>query len=135
MSSAVEQHNSASRVGRGRLWFGFLGGILAWMTHLMLAYGIAEFGCLSATAHTSFLGLTAVTWMLLVLSAATLAVAAWATLVAYRSGRQLPSASLDADEAAPPGGYMATAGVVMSGLSTFFIIVESIPIFYYLGDC
>ena len=125
---------SEAGVGRGRLWFGLLGGPVAWTAHLMLAYAIAEFGCLSAFGRRTLLGLTAVTWGLLVVSAATLAVAVVAALVARRSREQAPEPG-DPNADGPPKGYVAAAGLYLSGFSAFVIAVQTVPIFYYLRDC
>ncbi len=116
---------------RGQLWFGLLGGAVAWTAHLMLAYLIAEFGCLTAAGHRAYLGLTAVTWAVLGVSAATLLVALAATLVAERNRRRLPPYEGDAR----PGAYVAYAGVILSGMFSFVILVESLPILFYLRDC
>jgi hypothetical protein len=121
-------------VGRGRLWFGLLGGPVAWTAHLMLAYAIAEFGCVSPFGHRELLGLTAVTWGLLGVSAVTLAVAVAATRVARRARESAPEpGGPHAD--GPPTGYLAASGLYLSGFSAFVILVQSVPILYYLRDC
>jgi hypothetical protein len=121
-------------VGRGRLWFGLLGGPVAWTAHLMLAYAIAEFGCVGSAPHSTLLGLTAVTWGVLAVSAATLAAAVAATLVAHRSRERAPEPA-DPNADGPPAGYLAGAGLYLSGFSAFVILVQSVPILYYLRDC
>ncbi len=133
MSTAVRSIENANS-GRGKLWFGLLGGIVAWTAHLMTAYVISEFGCLSPSMKETFLGLTAVAWSLIAVSLATAAIAAYATLVARRSRRAPEVKTLgDADE--PAEDYVARLGEILSGLSTFIILIESIPIFYFLHDC
>ncbi len=121
-------------VGQNRLWFGLLGGPLAWTAHLMFAYVISEFGCLTAGGKATFAGLTVVTWLVLALTALTLALAAGAARVAYRSGQALPGTEADTD-AQPPKRSLADAGLYLSGTSAFVILVESLPILYYLRDC
>jgi hypothetical protein len=101
----------------------------------MLAYGIAEFGCLSAAGHTSALGLSVVTWLLLAVSAATLAVAVAATRIAHRCALELAPRDPTGDAEGPPGGDMAAAGRMLSGMFAFVILVQSVPILYYLRHC
>jgi hypothetical protein len=121
-------------VGPGRLWFGLLGGPVAWTAHLMLAYTIGEFGCLSPGGKAMLAGLTVVTWLVLALTALTLALAVGAAWVAYRIGQRLSGAAEDTS-AQPPKRYLADAGLYLSGTSAFIILVESLPLLYYLRDC
>ena len=136
MNAAAGSLDNRERTGvsRGWLCFGLLGGLVAWTAHLMFAYVIAEFGCLSPSMKETFLGLTAVAWSLLVLSVVTLVIAAYATLVARRV-RRTPGVKTFGDEDEPAEDYVARAGMILSGLSTFIILIESIPILYYLHDC
>jgi hypothetical protein len=120
---------------RGGLWFGLLGGAIAWTVHLLGAYGIAEFGCIGRLHDHVVSGISLVAWLEIALTAAMTLVAAVATAVAYRR-----HAALRLDE--PPGHvavaaarHTAWAGVLTSGLFTFIILFESIPILYYLQDC
>jgi hypothetical protein len=114
--------------GRGALWFGLLGGAAAWTAHLTLAYAAAEFGCVGGLGVRGYLGVSLVAWLELALTAVTTLVAASATAVAYRAFRRLRP-----DEAAER--YAARAGLLTSGLFTFIILFESIPILYYLHRC
>jgi hypothetical protein len=118
-------------VSRGALWFGLFGGALAWTAHLMFAYAAAEFGCVGRLGERGYLGVSAVAWLVLALTAAATLASAAATAVAYRSPRRLQSgqAGQDAER------YTAWAGLLTSGLFTFIILFESIPIFYYLHAC
>lgn len=126
MDDEMTLHHATTRRA---LWFGLLGGAVAWLVHLLLAYVIAEFGCLSPLATHTLLGVTAVAWMLLAATLVTLAGAVAATLVALRSDRRLR----DHHEFA--GAYMARLGLITSGLFVFIILVQSLPIFYYLSSC
>ncbi|MBA4068055.1 MAG: hypothetical protein C0501_31000 [Isosphaera sp.] len=134
MAAVAEQGTGRGEVARWRLWFGLLGGAGAWTEHLLLAYAVAEFGCRTPAGHDTHLGLTVVTWLLVGVSAASLLVALAATWVAHRSRGRL---SRDGDPAAEdaPRAYLATAGLIQSGAFAFVILVESVPILYYLRDC
>jgi hypothetical protein len=114
---------------RAQLWFGLLGGAIAWLVHLMVAYGIAEFGCVGGLAEYTWMGISLVAWLILALSVLTGLIAAIATFVAYRARKRLESASSDGRD------LVALAGVLTSGMFTFIIVVESLPIFYYLRHC
>ena len=80
-SNAPMLHDSTRDYNRVRLWFGLVGGAVAWLVHLMGAYAIAEFGCVGTTQEYSFLGITLVSWLLIGLTLVTTAaalLAAWA---------------------------------------------------------
>jgi hypothetical protein len=122
-------------VSRSALWFGLFGGAIAWTVHLMLAYAAAEFGCVGRLGERSYLGITLVAWLEVVLTLATTLASGMATVVAYRSHRRLRSDAAQADAAVAAERYTAWAGVLTSGLFTFIILFESIPILYYLHNC
>jgi preprotein translocase subunit SecG len=126
---------------KAALWFGFLGGALAWTAHLLLAYFFSEFGCVGNLHERYVLGLMAPTAMIALLSALLLLVAALATLVSYRVAKQMGLsiiASTEAEEKQRQAGaaiYLARAGVIMSGLFVFVILVQSLPILYFVRSC
>jgi hypothetical protein len=121
-------------VSRGKLWFGFCGGGVAWTFHLIAAYVIAEFGCLGGWQTVLFAGVTAVSWSLLAVSALAMAAAAAATWVSWKARDQLVAGEAPPEQ---PGSeiYMARAGLFASGSFLFVIVVQTIPIFFFLGDC
>jgi hypothetical protein len=121
-------------VNRAALWFGLLGGAIAWTLHLVFAYVIAEFGCVGRTTRQEYLGITQVAWLELALTAGTTLAAVAATAVAFRHNRRLRSREAnDANVAAERD--TAWTGVLTSGTFTFIIVFESIPILYYLHGC
>jgi hypothetical protein len=117
------------------LTFGLLGGAVAWLGHLLAAYLIAEFGCLSQLKDTMFMGLTAVAWLILAVSVVTLLAAAAATVVAWMAWRRLKAYPHETTDPRGAVAHFAYAGMIMSGLFTFVIAVESIPIFWFLREC
>lgn len=120
------QHQSApdGRQVRGRLWFGLLGGAGAWLAHLLLSYAVAEFGCVSGLHQYQWLGISLVAWILLAISLLTASVAAAAT-------RSIPAPA----EESSPEGHLGRMGCLSSGSFFAVIVVESIPILYYLSRC
>jgi hypothetical protein len=130
--SNVAQDVQASPVSRTALWFGLLGGAIAWTLHLMLAYAAAEFGLVGRLGDGPFLGISIVAWLELAITAAAALAGAAATAVAYRNDRRLRSGAAEDDTMRASLRYTARAGLLTSGLFTFIILFESIPIFYYL---
>lgn len=128
---------SSVEINRPMLWFGFLGGALAWTAHLMFAYAAAEFGCVSGWGHGRYLDVSFVAWLEVALTAVTAAVAAASTLVAYQYYRRLKTSPLDTTEvsALVTERYIAFAGLLAGSLFFFVILFESIPIFFYLRHC
>lgn len=123
-----------SDVSRPTLWFGLLGGGVAWTAHLVVAYVVAEFGCVGGLGSRSFAGLSWVAWLEIAITALTTIVAAAATAVARRSQRIIATRAED-QLAAAFEAHTARAGVLTSGLFTIIILFESIPILFYLRDC
>jgi hypothetical protein len=123
-----------SGISRARLWFGLLGGASAWTIHLFSAYAIAEFGCVGRLAERSYGSLSVVAWLEVALTVAMLLVAAAATAVAYRSEQRLRSLESTGQNLVADS-FTARAGLLASGIFTFVILFESIPILFYLRDC
>jgi len=122
-------------VPRGALWFGLLGGAVAWTLHLMLAYGIAEFGYVSGVGRQNYGGLSLVAWLVLALTAAATLLGLSATIVAYRWQQRLPPPQEGEDNAVATERSTARTGWLTSGIFTFVILFESIPILFFLHGC
>jgi len=121
---------------RTSLWFGLLGGAIAWLLHLLLAYGIAEFGCVSGVGDTQFLGLSGVAALEILVTILTLAIAGSASVIAQRNYDRDSSGDPSIDQGMhDPRVFMARSGVLTSRLFVFIIAVQSIPIFFYLRKC
>lgn len=138
---------SAAAFGR---WFAFLGGAVAWTAHLMLSYAIGEFGCVAELHHTQWAGVTLTGWLLIALTAATLAVAGAATWTGYREymryrhAHEQPLGPADYadradDEHADPcggaGSFLLRSGFLMSGFFAVIIVGEAFPLVLYLQRC
>jgi len=127
-----EQH---SHVNRLALWVGLLGGAAAWTAHLMLAYAVAEFGCLSPLDSKIYLGITVVAWLEFSLTAVCTLAALGATALAYVLYRRLRAKVGPDDPAGAAERDTAWTGLLTSGTFTLVIVFESIPILYYLQCC
>lgn len=115
------------------LWFGFLGGALAWLLHLVGAWLISEFGCVLAARNAADASISVTAIVLLILSVAMASVAVAATVVGRRASERLRGD--DPGDGDRVGHFLAHGGAVMSGLFVFIIVVESIPIFYFIDHC
>jgi heme/copper-type cytochrome/quinol oxidase subunit 2 len=125
------------RTNRLELWFGLLGGGVAWLGHLLSAYLIAEFGCVSGLGKRHMAGVTVVAWLILAASATALLVAGAAVWVAYRSRERLVAEAdpADPEDDTAPELSLARTGLTTSLIFLMIIAVETIPIFFYLRDC
>lgn len=130
------QLNEPGQGGDLLLWFGVLGSAVAWLAHLLLSYGIAEFGCVSPFREVRLAGLSGVAWLEIGASAVTLVVAVVATWVAQRSRRRLVGdGDAEVYESVDGRIFMARTGVITGRLFVFIILVQTLPILYYLRGC
>lgn len=132
MSAHVE---TKIEVSRASLWFGLLGGAIAWSVHFISAYVVAEFGCVGGLGERSYWNISYVAWLELGLTVFAFLMAAFSTMVAYRSQRGLASGTACPCSEQCAVRSTARAGMLSSGLFTFVILFESIPIFFYLHRC
>lgn len=122
---------------RGQLWFGLFGGALAWLVHLVGLSVTAEWGGLSGLDERMMGGISVVAWLVLLWTALTAAVALGATWVAVRLRRQMNSRQTSeqtVDDKLANSRFMARTGMLLSGLFLLIIVVETIPVFYYLRE-
>lgn len=125
-------------VSRWGLWFGLAGGVVAWLLHFLLAYAISEFGCVGGWDRINWAGLTAITWSLLAVTVLGVGLAGASVLIAARARKRLEDQHLDAPGepgVAAAGFWMAWTGYMVGLVSLVVIVVQSIPILYWLGDC
>lgn len=110
------------------LWFGVLGGAVAWSLHTVVDWGIEETVCRSG--HDELLGLP-LRPVLFVLSVLFLALSVAATLTAYVLWRRLNGAPA-ADELAAlrqqRAAFMAVVGLVGDLLFTTMILMSAIAV-------
>ena len=128
----IDAHVPDSPPRRSVLWFGLLGGAIAWVAHFLLAAVISEFGCLAGWGEISFQGITAIAWAILMISVVMLLIAVAATAAARGSLRQLRAAGADRESSE---FLMARLGWITSAVFSLIIAVQTVPIFYYLGSC
>lgn len=117
-----------------RRWFAFLGGGFAWTFHLLSIYAVGEFGCVSGMDHIIYAGISAVAWMILILSAVALVIAMAAAFVGYRDTHRDNAQKVSSPED-DGGRFLSSFGFLLSSLFVFIIFVETLPVFVYLDGC
>lgn len=122
-------------VGRLALRVSLLGGAVSWLLHLLLVYVVAEFGCLAGLGEVRFIGMTAVAWLLILVSVIALLMGAASTAVSHRAGGKLRAQSADPGRDFPAEAFAAQTGRMTNALFLFIILIESIPILYFLRHC
>jgi hypothetical protein len=105
------------------LWYGFLGGMLAWKLQLMVAYALVPYACwhdLTITIHVASL-----LFFLMAVSAAWLSWGTWKEV----GGHPLSEGGYDETVSATVGRtrFMAVAGVIMGSFSALVILAQWIP--------
>jgi hypothetical protein len=133
--SSVPVPGDAVVASRGAVWFALLGGGTAWTLHLLLAYAIAEFGCLSGLGERQFGGLSLVAWLLLGMSVGALGLGAMATLVARRMRNRFAEDSAADPEEVRATGFSGRLAYVTNLAFTVVIAVQTVPIFYFWRKC
>jgi hypothetical protein len=117
-----------------RRWFAFLGAGVAWTFHLLSIYAIGEFGCVSGWHRATYMGISAVAWMILISSVAMLCVAGAAAFVGYKDAKRDEHADIPPGED-EGGRYLSWFGFILSAIFALIILVETLPVFAYLDGC
>jgi hypothetical protein len=117
-----------------RRWFAFVGAGLGWTFHLLSIYAIGEFGCVSGWGRVIYWNVSVVAWLILAVSAISLAVALAAAFVGYRDKRN-DSRREESENEDEGGVYLSRFGFILSVLFSLIIVVETLPVFAYLQGC
>lgn len=126
---------SAAQVGRGRAWVGLWGGGVVWLLHFLSIWALAEFGCLGPLARPGALGVSVVAWLVLAVTALALALAGAATWLGWHTERRARSRGAGASDPAEAVAFAARVGWVAGALFTFVILIEAVPVLFYLRGC
>lgn len=119
-------------VSRPALWTGLWGGALAWLVQFIAIWIISEFGCLLAPEREVLPGLTLVAFLVVIVSALCLGVAFFSTMLAWNARAVLRGAE---GERRGTERFIANAGLLASGLFVVVIIIQAVPVFFYLEQC
>jgi hypothetical protein len=125
----------AVAVNRWALYFGWLGGAVAWAAHFAVAYVAAEFGCQSGWGHRTYAGVNAVAWVVIAATVIALAVTAGAVWTAYRLDRYLEPEERGGTDTAAPRAHLARTGLIASCIFAVLTAIQAIPVFFFLGEC
>lgn len=123
---------------RLQLWIAGLGGAVMWLLHLIVAYLIAEFGCVSEWGETKWLSISLIVWMGLANSLIMLCGALVANHLARTHARsdQTSTAGLSVDSRADDGqAFLTRSALLANRIFILIIVVQSIPFAFYLSGC
>jgi hypothetical protein len=115
-------HVSEGRaVGLAALWFGFLGGAVAWTAQLLGSYFVVTLGCTTRT------GLTLIIHLISLLA---LIVTALALLVSWRTWQQTGTdEAYGARTVVQRGGFMGLFGLFANALFAILILFTAVTAF------
>ncbi|MBI3967909.1 MAG: hypothetical protein HY329_19905 [Chloroflexi bacterium] len=103
------------------LWFGLLGGHVAWTTHLLAGYALVSIACdLQLPGWEIGFHLLTVAMAGVTIAAGIVAFSGWRQ--AWRSG------PVSVDSSNGPQNFSALAGVLLSGLFLFLILLEGMVV-------
>ncbi len=119
---------ASDRVGRLFVWSSLWLGGIAWLLHLLTAWALAEFGCMSALAGPGPAGISWVAWGILAATVPCLLLCGLASWAGWRCGR----GPMGGGETA---GFFVRFGLAANPLFALIIIAQTIPVFYHLKDC
>jgi hypothetical protein len=110
------------------LWFGLLGGAVAWFIHLTASYLLSESACATTLGGQELLGVPASLLLQLAITLVAGLVALAAAVAGYRSWTVWKH-----EMAAGSSGFVGLAGFILSSMFLFIIIVETIPALFLSG--
>lgn len=127
----VTEDRNPATVGLAPLWFGLLGGPVAWTLQLLIDYPLVAHYCFPDAARRIVPTIDSLHLLVSIVSLLALAVAIAALLAAIRnwrgSGGEFGSERSKLTEAAPPPGrvrFMALGGILASSLTIVGIVIH-----------
>jgi hypothetical protein len=135
VASGGEDRRPPPKVNRWLLYFGLLGGAIAWAAHLLAVYVIGEFGCFTAFRERMFAGMTVVAWLVILATVAATGVGLAAVWVAYRLDVILEVGERGGTDTPASRAHLARLGLITSALFVFIILAQAFPIIYFLREC
>jgi hypothetical protein len=116
-----DRYNENRKVGR--LWWGFLGGFVAWKLHLMVSYMLVPYACWHDLSILIDIGSLAL--VLVALSSAWMSWGTWREVGGYPMGE----GGYDESTSAVIGRtrFMAVSGVIVGTFSALVILGQWIP--------
>ncbi len=116
-------------VGLLPLWFGLLGGHIAWSLQLLVGYYLVSLACAGGFAGAQVLGVGAFDLLIWLLTLVAALVALGAGVIAWKSWRRTGvGGHLETGGPAGRSGFMALAGVLLDGLFVLIILTGGIAL-------
>jgi hypothetical protein len=120
-------------------WFHLLGAPILWSVHFLISYAWVEYACRMRllVLDSTMLGLTLLSWSILLLTLIAVLATVYVGWSAYRSSRRI-SESKKTNELESWGvesrRFMALSGILLSALFSLVILLSGLPALV-LGPC
>jgi hypothetical protein len=105
-----------------QLWFGLLGGPVAWSVHFLLVYGLSEGLCASGGTAATLFGFPLLNGSVLLATIIAALVALGCLVLARRTSSEQRSTGPEYERT----DYMSKIGILSSGLFLFVILFEGL---------
>ncbi|HEX7002931.1 MAG TPA: hypothetical protein VF168_01940 [Trueperaceae bacterium] len=117
-----ERARTPAHQGSPLMWFGVLGGGIAWSLHLLASYLLTESVCAVDPPRFQLLGLQGTSLLLLGITVLTALLALAAVIVG--AGRW---SKWRGDDENQPASYLSLTGLILSSAFLLIILVEGLP--------
>jgi hypothetical protein len=114
-------------------WVHLLGGPVLWITHFLISYALGEFGCGARLPilHSTILGLSVLSWVILLFTLIVTVITLYIGWSAYQSWQRLERSRRKNERTAWEIGakrFMALGGLALSGLFSLVILLTGLPV-------
>lgn len=127
------------------MWWMLLGGGIAWFIQFLVLYLLAEFGGVAGWHERLLLGVDMVSWGVLSITVAALAVAGWCGWLAKRASQEFRELEPSTTEATPieldtelpawkgvvDPHFLVQSAVVGNAIFAFIIVAQTLPVFFF----
>ncbi len=114
-------------------WFVLVGGGVAWFGRFLIVWAIAEFGCVAGSIEIT--GIDSPILILSLVSIPFLVMGIAAVVLGWTRLRSLPHPDTEDPQASSSARFMLRTGVWTSALFVFIMLVEAVPIFFFVAEC
>ena len=123
-SSPVQSHSPSTR----SLWRSVLGGPITWSIYFIGGYALSEAACRTNSLRGTLLGINALSAALLLMTTVALLVILRISWIAYQNWQHLQSEAFNQSE--DYSNFMASVGVMLSGLAAFLTLVMGLTVIF-----
>ncbi len=106
---------------------------MAWFLRFLVIWSIAEFGCVSGNLEVA--GIQNPVVLVGLVSLPFLLIGILAVGLGWRKLKALPAKEFDDPQATSSARFMLRTGAWTSALFVFIMLVEMLPIFFFLDEC